>query len=497
MAQSITNLNIGDKIKFGTYKVENSSVESIIWCIIDKNHTGYPANSITLLTDKIIDLRGFDAKEPNNADSNRQNYGNNRYRTSNLRQWLNSDGAASSWWVAQNLTDGTANTNNKDATPNDVGMSQPTGYDDIPGFLNNFTTNELSKILDTTLTVAKNTITDGGGSETVVDKVFLLSTTEVGLGNENDIAEGTPFTIFNSDASRISYATAQCIANTLSSSKPADDSAGWYWWLRTPDAGSSDYARSVYADGTSGSRPACYGHDGVRPALNLASDILVSDTVDADGAYTIEWNQQPVVTIVDATYPNVRFTVSDADGTVEQVEVYVNDTLKQTYTSGLGVEIVYTISYSDLQDGDNTLEIVATDDLGGEGSITLTVNKASITTPSIGTKIVVHGKQYEITNVVNDGVTLELTLDRPLEENVLVNESVEILNSYVTPSADLGSGFTELDHVKTTYSGDQAEEKYELAAEGRTVTFKVNSDKETGSTMEISKPKAIFQYKED
>ena len=58
-----------------------------------------------------------------------------------------------------------------------------------------------------------------------------------------------------------------------------------------------------------------------------------------------------------------------------------------------------------------------------------------------------HGKQYEITNVVNDGVTLELTLDRPLEENILVNESVEVLNSYVTPSADSVS-YTHLDVYK-------------------------------------------------
>ncbi len=493
MAQPITNLSVGDKIKYGTYQVEGSTVEPVIRMIIGFNHYKDELNPdipdhVTVIPWKIQDLRGFDAKEPSNADSNRQQYGNNRYKDSNIRQWLNSGGPAGSWWSA---------THGADAAPADAGMSQPTGYDDIPGYLSNFTANELSKILDTTIRVVKNTVTDGGGSETVVDKVFLLSTTEVGLGNENDIAEGTPFTIFNSDASRISYATAQCIANTLSSSKPADDSTGWYWWLRTPYAGSSFYARYVGSVGTLNDHYAYHGSSGVRPALNLVSDILVSDLPDEDGAYTVVWNQQPVVTIVDATYPNVRFTVSDTDGTVEQVDVYVNGILKQTYTSGLGVEIVYTISYSDLQDGDNTLEIVATDDLGGEGSIALTVNKASITTPSIGTKIVVNGKQYEITNVVNDGGTLELTLDRPLEENVLVNESVEILNSYVTPSADLGSGFTELDHVKTTYSGDQAAEKYELDAEGRTVTFKVNSDKEAGSTMEISKPKAIFRYKED
>jgi VCBS repeat-containing protein len=493
MAQPITNLSVGDKIKYGTYQVEGSTVEPVIRMIIGFNHYKDELNPdipdhVTVIPWKIQDLRGFDAKEPSNADSNRQQYGNNRYKDSNIRQWLNSGGPAGSWWSA---------THGADAAPADAGMSQPTGYDDIPGYLSNFTANELSKILDTTIRVVKNTVTDGGGSETVVDKVFLLSTTEVGLGNENDIAEGTPFTIFNSDASRISYATAQCIANTLSSSKPADDSTGWYWWLRTPSAGLSYGARYVHSDGTLSHYYAYHGHFGVRPALNLASDILVSDTVDADGAYTIEWNQQPVVTIVDATYPNVRFTVSDADGTVQQVDVYVNGILKETYDSGLDAEIVYPISYADLNEGDNTLEIVATDNLGGEGVKLLNINKTDITVPTAGTKVVIKGKQYTITDVVNDGITLTLTLDRPLEENIITNESVELLNNYVVPSADLGNGFAELNHVKTTYSGDQAAEKYELDAEGRTVTFKVNSDKESGSTMEISKPKAIFQYKGD
>ena len=493
MAQPITNLSVGDKIKYGTYQVEGSTVEPVIRMIIGFNHYKDELNPdipdhVTVIPWKIQDLRGFDAKEPSNADSNRQQYGNNRYKDSNIRQWLNSGGPAGSWWSA---------THGADAAPADAGMSQPTGYDDIPGYLSNFTANELSKILDTTIRVVKNTVTDGGGSETVVDKVFLLSTTEVGLGNENDIAEGTPFTIFNSDASRISYATAQCIANTLSSSKPADDSTGWYWWLRTPNAGNSRSARHVYSGGTLNHNYAYYGISGVRPALNLASDILVSDLPDEDGAYTVVWNQQPVVTIVDATYPNVRFTVSDADGTVQQVDVYVNGILKETYDSGLDAEIVYPISYADLNEGDNTLEIVATDNLGGEGVKLLNINKTDITAPTAGTKVVIKGKQYTITDVVNDGITLTLTLDRPLEENIITNESVELLNNYVVPSADLGSGFEELNHVKTKYVGDKALEKYELIAEGRTVVFKINSNKETGSTMEITKPKAIFQYKED
>ena len=38
---------------------------------------------------------------------------------------------------------------------------------------------------------------------------------------------------------------------------------------------------------------AYYGHGGVRPLCNLSSGILVSDSPDSDGAYTIIWNRAP------------------------------------------------------------------------------------------------------------------------------------------------------------------------------------------------------------
>ena len=54
----------------------------------DKNHAGYPSNSVTLVTNQIIKMLCFDATEPSNGNSDRCNYGNNRYIYSNLRQWL-------------------------------------------------------------------------------------------------------------------------------------------------------------------------------------------------------------------------------------------------------------------------------------------------------------------------------------------------------------------------------------------------------------------------
>ena len=71
---------------------------------------------------------------------------------------------------------------------------------------------------------------------------------------------------------------------------------GW-WWLATPysteRAGYPSHVRVVNSDGALGNDNAYYGDDGVRPALNLSSSILVSDSPDSDGAYTIVWNQAP------------------------------------------------------------------------------------------------------------------------------------------------------------------------------------------------------------
>jgi predicted DNA-binding transcriptional regulator AlpA len=42
------------------------------------------------MTKNIIRFAAFDAKEPNNPDSDRKKHGNSRWSLSNIRQWLNS-----------------------------------------------------------------------------------------------------------------------------------------------------------------------------------------------------------------------------------------------------------------------------------------------------------------------------------------------------------------------------------------------------------------------
>lgn len=109
--------------------------------------------------------------------------------------------------------------------------------------------------------------------QTLYRKGFSLSGTEVGSGGSG--TEGTKFSYFGSNANRIAYHD--------------ETTTAVYWWLRS--SYSSDYydAYLVNADGGvydgGGAYHASYC---ARPALALSSEILVSDSPDSSGCYTIE-----------------------------------------------------------------------------------------------------------------------------------------------------------------------------------------------------------------
>lgn len=272
----LSTLNVGDKVKYGS--IYN---EPIVWLVAAKNHTDYPANSVTLVSERIIKIMAFDAKEPLNSDTDRQDGGNNRYLYSNIRQWLNSTAAAGAWYSAQHAADAPPTADNVNASQNP--------YDQQVGFLNAFTVEERAALLNTTLTVAKNTVTDGGGSESVTDKVFLLSNTEVGLTNENSIAEGSLLALFSTSSNRITQPTAAAVSNSDYTNASLSASQPWYWWLRTPYASNSYRVHRVLADGTLNHNNAYRGSSGLRPACNLSDTTLISATVDGNGCYTIIW----------------------------------------------------------------------------------------------------------------------------------------------------------------------------------------------------------------
>ena len=243
------------------------------------------SDRVGLVTERIISLKCFDAKEPNNSNSDRRNYGNNRAAVANLLQWLNSAAGPGGWYSAQH---------GQDAPPDNANVwSNYNEYQAEAGFLSFFEADFRNALLNDTITVAKNTVTDGGGSEQITRKVRLLTRTEVFGDTENGTAEGTQWPIFTDNNSRLAYPTAEAVSKSEYKTSSLSSSQPWWWWLLTPYAGYAHGVRYVTSDGSLDWNYAWDGPYGVRPALFLAPDTLVSDTTDTDGAYIIQWNQPP------------------------------------------------------------------------------------------------------------------------------------------------------------------------------------------------------------
>ena len=98
-------------------------------------------------------------------------------------------------------------------------------------------------------------------------KCFSLSAAEVGNGG----SDGTAFSYLSTQANRIAYQD--------------ETTTAVFWWLRSPSS-SDDRACGVNTDGSVGNG-GVYGGGCARPALALSSEILVSDSADSSGCYTI------------------------------------------------------------------------------------------------------------------------------------------------------------------------------------------------------------------
>lgn len=100
-------------------------------------------------------------------------------------------------------------------------------------------------------------------------KCFSLSAAEVGNGG----SDGTAFSYLSTQANRIAYQD--------------ETTTAVYWWLRSPDSSNGNYAYYVNTDGGVYNVDVYYGNYCARPALALSSEILVSDSAESSGCYTI------------------------------------------------------------------------------------------------------------------------------------------------------------------------------------------------------------------
>lgn len=107
---------------------------------------------------------------------------------------------------------------------------------------------------------------------TIYRKGFAISCTEAGVSGWQ--TEGKAFSYFSDNAKRIAY---------LDETATAVD-----WGLRSPYS-NDRLAYCVSADGTVDyGLVVCHAFFAPRPAFNLKSSIVVSDSKDSDGCYTVE-----------------------------------------------------------------------------------------------------------------------------------------------------------------------------------------------------------------
>lgn len=270
MSRTVSSLPCGAKVRFGSYCVGNEGAHSIRWIKVNSADT-------TLFAEHIEDFRAFDAREPDSPQEYRREYGNNRYSVSNIDQFLNSTG--DEWYQPQH---------NTDAPPTGELTYDGTPYLNHPGFLAYFSEAELEAIMPTDIVVAlPRCDSDDRDYEIITRKVFLPSRTNIFGSSVRNTNEGERWDYFRNGRNASATATEEAIDNTTLSGAPEDETTSWYWWLHSPGAGSAYSAGCVDRGGSGGFACACRGIVGVRPALTINPEILVSDDPDDEGYYNV------------------------------------------------------------------------------------------------------------------------------------------------------------------------------------------------------------------
>ena len=251
-----SNDDIGTEVSIPYSNEGSGIIGPILFEVVGVNHhtSEEHPQTITLMTKNIIRKAAFDAMEPDNTNSYRRDFGNNRWSVSNIRQWLNSDGTAGKWWARPDENDkDEAPTEDKVVESSASENSYPTGsYADAPGFFAGFS-NDVLQHLTIIPNVTLKPNKDGGGLETTYDKVFLPSYTEIGFGKfYGKDPEGTKLPKFTDDDLR---------------KKKCRDTEGY--WLRSPVYVDTGNVYMVDAWGQSFNTRANLGINGIAPIIVL------------------------------------------------------------------------------------------------------------------------------------------------------------------------------------------------------------------------------------
>lgn len=175
--------------------------------------------------------------------NNIRQYGWNNYKHSAVRQWLNSDAAANSWWQASHI--------------GDVAPS----YTNQAGFMKDLDASFKAILQRTEVITAGNNATDDGSLYKTYDYLFLPSRYEL-YGTTSPI-EGDRMPYFQLNSSNVRGLTAR---------GPVSAGSTNYWWERSAYSGN---AYTEYNVGNSGS-PICYNATNASMVVAACKIILAS-----------------------------------------------------------------------------------------------------------------------------------------------------------------------------------------------------------------------------
>lgn len=214
-------------------------------------------------------------------------------------------------------------------------------------------------------------------------------------------------------------------------------------WLRTPYSSTSYLARLVYTDGSLNLDDAYYGYFGVVPGLCILSSLKVSDTVDSDGCYVVQWNAAPTITVESTSLGDknagfdIEYVIGDADGDTVSATLAIDGTVKQTIAQvTLDATNTYTVTTEALREltlGSHTITITATDSASN-------VTTQNITFQRVVSDVTISGSDADlgnkwtpplITYSVNDSAALRVDVTETIDgETTRTIENAELGSTY-------------------------------------------------------------------
>ncbi|HCC08155.1 MAG TPA: hypothetical protein DEP72_08390 [Clostridiales bacterium] len=280
LEKTANDIIIGDYVKFGTY-----NATPIVWRVINKvdqayldanTGSGLHVGDLMLFANTPICNKAFDAKETAvySIDPDRQSYGSNNWSNSNLKEWLNSTQATTTY-----------------TTNPPTGSNVTANPYEAAGFLSstNFSAQAEGKIVPVTHKSMLASLDTGDGNQ-ATDHTYNATISTVVQNFDTARYKNTINKVFP-------LSTKELYDNVYNNSSLSDRTtyyynAGWYYWLRDSYVSNWHYVRHVDNGGPVNVDFAYNGSNGVRPALFLSPLGMTLDGASgasAGEAMTVTW----------------------------------------------------------------------------------------------------------------------------------------------------------------------------------------------------------------